>query len=121
MKPQPPFSNSYVVPGAALIAGEYPSSPDEIAARKKLAALLDVGVGKIIDLTTPDDPLAPYDLILERLAHNRTVARHHMPIRDLGICEIEEMVHILDSVDTALSEGQTVYVHCWGGVGERER
>ncbi len=27
------------------------------------------------------------------------------------------MVDILDTIDAALEEGRTVYVHCWGGVG----
>ena len=27
------------------------------------------------------------------------------------------MVKILDTIDEALAEGHTVYVHCWGGIG----
>src|SRR3954468_23860794 len=114
---QRPFANSYVVPGAALIAGEYPSAIDEVPSREKLAAVLDAGVETIVDPTTPEDGLAPYDLRLARLAKGRHVERCRMPIPDRDICDVGQMAGILDCIDTALSAGRTVYVHCWGGVG----
>jgi hypothetical protein len=112
-----PFPNSYVVPNAALIAGEYPFDADESAARHKLAGLLDVGVETIVDLTTPDDDLDDYAPLLLELALGRAVERVRMPVRDLRTPTRAEMIRILDRIDSALSGGQTVYVHCWGGVG----
>jgi protein-tyrosine phosphatase len=40
-----------------------------------------------------------------------------MSIPDMDTPAPEEMVRILEAIDAALEAGQTVYVHCYGGIG----
>jgi protein-tyrosine phosphatase len=118
--PRPrPIPNSYWVPGAAVIAGEYPGGRTRDAARRKLAALLDAGVTHWVDLTEEIDPLAPYDDVLVELAEERgtTVSYTRLSIPDMDVPPAERMTEILDAIDAALDAGGTVYVHCWGGIG----
>ena len=112
-----PLPNSYTISDTRLIAGEYPGAPDSDEAQRRLAALLDAGVQTFVDLTTPDDGLVPYDPILRQLPLGALAERVHMPIPDLRVCGDHQMRRILDAIDSALDTGQTVYVHCWGGVG----
>ena len=119
---RPPIPDSYVVPDTHLAAGEYPGSPPgtSAAARDaKLAAFLDAGAAAFIDLTGPDDRLAPYAPALRALAERRglTVTHEHYSIPDMGVCAAEHMAAALDAVDAHLAAGRGVYVHCWGGVG----
>jgi protein-tyrosine phosphatase len=79
--------------------------------------LLNAGVQTFVDLTTPDDGLTSYDPILRQLPLGALAERIHMPIPDLRVCGDQQMRRILDAIDSALDTGQTVYVHCWGGVG----
>ena len=48
----------------------------------------------------------------------RHVIHKRMSIRDLSTPSTEEMVEILDTIDLALSEGQNIYLHCFGGKGQ---
>jgi len=50
----------WVEPGR-LLAGEYPGAWTPDKAARKLQLLVDAGVESIIDLTTPADPLEPYE------------------------------------------------------------
>jgi protein-tyrosine phosphatase len=36
---------------------------------------------------------------------------------DLSVPPLAEMVNILNTIDSAIVSGRTVYLHCWGGVG----
>lgn len=117
-----PFPNSYVVPDTRLIAGEYPGCAPgrRRRAEAKLGAVLDAGVRTLVDLTRPEDGLAPYADALAAAAAERglgDVVHHALPIRDMGTCGAAEMRAILDTIDAALADGRGVYVHCWGGVG----
>jgi hypothetical protein len=112
-----PLPNSYLIPDTRLLAGEYPGAPDPADAQRRLDALLDAGVQTFVDLTTPDDGLTSYDPILRQLPLGALAERIHMPIPDLRVCGDHQMRRILDAIDSALDTGQTVYVHCWGGVG----
>ncbi len=88
-----------------LLAGAYPGTAVAVA------ALEHGGVTTFVDLTHPSDPLADYAHLLHdarRLAH---------PIPDMGIPTAGHLMQILDDIDAATSQGGTVYVHCWGGVG----
>jgi protein-tyrosine phosphatase len=40
-----------------------------------------------------------------------------MPIKSFSTPSRAEMIRTLDTIDTALAGGQTVYVHCWAGIG----
>ena len=94
----------YVV-GDGLHAGAY---PEDAAA---VASLEADGITVFVDLTHPSDPLDAYGHLLcgsRRVSH---------PIRDMATPTSGRMMTILDEIDEALAEGESVYVHCWGGVG----
>ena len=110
--PQKPIPNSYwVVPGK-LLAGEYPRNLDAASSAGKMKALTDAGVSTFIDLTAPADGLKPYG---EWLAN---AERRSFPIDDLDIPQSrEQTAAILDLIDDNMANGETTYVHCWGGIG----
>lgn len=64
-----------------------------------------------LDLTEEKERLEPY---IDRAGGAIYMRR---PIRDLDCCSEAEMNGILDVIDAARDSGDTVYVHCWGGVG----
>ena len=116
-----PIPNSYwVVPGR-FAAGEYPGAKYADEAAVKLEALLGEGIDHFIDLTTESSefvPLEPYKEIVEEAARKlgATLGWERHPIIDVSVpSSPEEMARILNAIDSAMSEGKTVYVHCWGG------
>ena len=119
MKTDQPSPNSYWVRPGRFAAGEYPGDRDSRQAAQKLEGLLDAGIDHFIDLTEHGE-LAPYDEIAEQIAGSlgRQVGWERYAIPDLSVPRAREhMTSILDAIDDALSNGKTVYVHCWGGVG----
>ena len=65
-----------------------------------------------IDLTEKDEGLLPYSGMIGTAYHLR------FPIRDMSVPESSKTtIAILDAIDKYMEGGQTVYVHCWGGVG----
>jgi len=107
-----PIKNCYWVEPGQLLAGEYPRDKDEQSSQDKMNALLDSGVAAFIDLTESDEGLRPYSSLLGSATHYR------FPIRDYSIPECPSLTkNILDTIDSCLERGQTVYVHCWGGIG----
>lgn len=106
-----PIRDSYRV-AAGFLAGEYPGSADLDQAARRLRAFTDHGVTLFVDLTHPGDPLEPYDGLLGDGAR-----RTSHPIVDMGTTTVPHMMRILDEVDSAIEDGGTVYVHCWGGIG----
>lgn len=114
-----PYPNSYWIQNGVFLAGEYPGATSRGEAQAKLTALLDAGINCFIDLTEPGE-LVPYDSLLRRLAAGRgiSVEHHRHPIRDVSTPNNPgDMVDILDRIDSAISAGRKVYVHCWGGTG----
>lgn len=113
--------DSYWVDEGRLLAGPYPGAVSKAEAQAKLDAFLDVGVTCFIDLTEEGEgpPLKPYSSLLRGRAAKRGVGVTHLrlPIRDVDIAHPWQMRAILQTIDLALDEGETVYVHCWGGVG----
>jgi predicted protein tyrosine phosphatase len=88
-----------------LLAGGYPGTTEAVSALER------DGVTVFVDLTHPSDPLDDYGHLLRggrRLAH---------PIPDMGTPTAGHVIGILDDIDAAQGQGETVYVHCWGGVG----
>lgn len=114
-----PITDSYWVRPGRLLAGEYPRHKDDEASRPKLRRLLEAGVTFFLDLTEIEEGLKPYVPLLQEevAALGRSVAHRRMPIRDGRTPTHEEMAHILNTIDSALAEGHTIYVHCWGGKG----
>jgi len=117
--PDAPIANSYWLLEGQLLAGEYPGANDDERAREKLNAMLAAGIRSFIDLTAPDDPLAPYELLLKQVASNSGVDVHYsrMPIGDMSVPSHEMMRDILRTIDVEIAAGRRVYVHCWGGIG----
>ena len=100
----------WVEPGA-LVAGEYPGSRDDADAIARLDALRAAGMTSFVDLTQEGE-LAPYQPLLRAGVRYRRMAVH-----DLDVPSNAEMRALLDLVDGELARGETVYVHCWAGVG----
>jgi protein-tyrosine phosphatase len=93
---------------------------DNYMSRQKLRRLLQAGVTFFLDLTQAGEyGLRPYTplLVEEAAAMGRAVKHQRMPIRDRETPTQEEMVHILDTIDALLAQGETAYVHCYGGIG----
>ena len=95
-----------------FLAGGYPGAGDADQAARRLRAFAEHDVALFVDLTHPSDGLDPYDTLLRvgarRVAH---------PIVDMGTTTIPHMSRILDDIDAVIGEGNTVYVHCRGGIG----
>jgi len=112
-----PLENSYwVVPGK-LLAGEYPRTKERTSSILRLEALVLAGITLFIDLTTPRDPLEPYEDLLCEVSKD-LARRMSFGIPDVSVPSSRHlMADILDAIDRELAAGNGVYVHCWGGVG----
>ena len=109
-----PHGNTYWVDAGRLLAGEYPGARDGDAAAIKLGQYLDAGVDCFIDLTE-DSELEPYEerLYAEAATRGKKVEYRRVPIPDVSVPRSrDEMRVILDAIDSALSSGRIVYVHC---------
>jgi rhodanese-related sulfurtransferase len=113
-----PIPESYWVLPNRFLAGEYPGSHDENAARRRISAFLETGITDFLDLTKPGE-LIPYEPILKELASAYGLSAYYtrIPIQDLGLPTRDTMKTILDAIDLALNKDRKIYVHCWGGVG----
>lgn len=109
----------WVQPG--LLAGEYPGAGTPDGAATKLDLLLEAGVDTIIDLTTDNDGLRPYDDDLRsaavRVDRRHWVQRFSCPIPDMGVIDTVGYDQIVDVIQMEIAGGHPVYVHCWGGRG----
>jgi ADP-ribosyl-[dinitrogen reductase] hydrolase len=114
---RPPLPNSHWIQPQRLLAGEHPSGLDDAATRKRLARLVGAGIDCFIDLTEPRE-FTSYEPMLAELPGGRAVAYLRRPIRDHGLPEsAAHMQRILDTLDRALAEGRSVYLHCRAGIG----
>ena len=100
--PHDQLVNAYwVVPGR-LLAGPYPSAPDPINAQKQVAALLDLGVDYIVDLTEPGEyGLRNYWPLLLEASKDQggTIVRRNWSIPDMSVPTGEQMRATLDDID----------------------
>ena len=96
-----------------FFAGEYPGAREPGEAAAKMARFDEWGVTLFIDLTEEGE----YDLRRYEpwLPPNANHVR--LPIRDLDVPSPDGMRAILDRIDAALEADETVYVHCFGGIG----
>jgi ADP-ribosylglycohydrolase len=111
--PRPaPLPNSYWVLPGRLLAGEYPATGQLDGARERIEQLLRAGIDCFVDLTPPEE-LPPYEGMLPA-----AIAYHRLPIRDHDVpAHTQVMVDILALIESALSAGRSLYVHCHAGVG----
>jgi hypothetical protein len=96
---------------STLLAGGYPGGMTLDGSEPVVRRYERLGVTLFVDLTHPADPLPTYerDLVAAR--------RSPHPIVDLGTPTLIQLERILDEIDAALADDDTVYVHCWGGIG----
>lgn len=115
-----PHENCYWVVPDRLMAGEYPAAARVEDTYRKLAAIAAAGVRHFIDLSEKHALVAPYDVVLPRIAQaqHTEIGYDRFAIQDMGIPETPELTNaILDRIDAVMAEGKIPYVHCWGGVG----
>ena len=113
MSPIQPIQHCYWV-SPRLLAGEYPRNDDEASSQDKIKALITAGISTFVDLTEEQE-LKPYQPLLPPYPD---IAYHRFPIRDVSIPTSPDLTKaILDTIDQAIAQEKTVYVHCWGGVG----
>lgn len=110
--PPVPLPDAYwVVPGR-FMAGPYPGGVGGAATvAETVELLLAAGVTFFLDLTEPGEAPDYTRYLGGRARHVRAA------IVDFDVPSHREMIHILDTIDGALDRGQTVYLHCFAGLG----
>lgn len=94
-----------------FLAGQHPQPLAFLLPTQALRALLAEGFNTFIDLTQEDETSSYAE-------HVHPCDYHRFPIDNAFIPEAPvEMTDILDHIDTALTQGGKVYLHCWGGRG----
>ena len=117
-----PVKNSYCVVKDHVYAGEFPGSLDLDESSARLESFLAFGINCFIDLTegVPEPgKAAPYQSLLSQVASELgvQVEHHNLIIEDLSIPSLSGMKEIQDLIESQVSLGNKVYIHCWGGVG----
>ncbi|HEV2772938.1 MAG TPA: hypothetical protein VGV57_08965 [Thermoleophilaceae bacterium] len=102
------------------MAGPYPGAKQKQEAERKLRDYLDAGISCFLDLTEEGESgLRPYGALLRTLATKRGLEVVHLrlPVSDLEVPTEWRMRLVQSALREAVGAGETVYVHCWGGVG----
>jgi protein tyrosine/serine phosphatase len=111
---------TYWVEKGRLMAGEYPGSFSTLEARTNLRWLMKNGITSFVDLTQEGDGNLPgYSILLDEEAgiYERGVKYRRFPIRDFDVPSIVEMKQILRWIKAGITDGDCMYVHCFGGKG----
>ena len=116
VQPRPHDNCYWLLPGRVM-AGEYPGLADPQQQSRRLEAMVGAGVCVVVDLTDPSEGLPPYVDALRATAQGAAIQCQRFPIKDFSVPEAATMRCILDAVDAALAAGDTVYLHCHGGIG----
>jgi hypothetical protein len=120
-----PFDRTYWVISGKFLAGPYPGSHDPDEAGKRLKALIQCGVQRVINLMDEqenrqaDPPLLPYVESLNRLGEEMGIptALIQLPIQNQNHPAPGMMNAILAEIDGSIAGNRPVYIHCWGGRG----
>lgn len=110
----------YPIDPGTLYGGEYPGDRNPEIARARILALIELGVRTFIDLTSPDDHMAPYAELLAELERDTgtQLRRISLPVPDMSIPDSDEVMQtIIDTVRESITSRPAVYIHCWGGIG----
>ena len=108
-----------------IAVSEYPSDRFDKDSHR-LQEALERGCTAFVDLTEPGEnggfahrPLPDYEPLLHELAGQAgvSVAYHRFPVRDQTAPTVEQMRHILATIDDLRGAGHHVLVHCLGGIG----
>jgi protein-tyrosine phosphatase len=104
-----------------VLGGEHPCpGGDARLHAHRLDALLALGVTTFVDLTERgENGIEPYARrVRQRAGRDLPVSYHAFPIRDASVPRDRAMVErLLDTIDVALANDETVYLHCRSGVG----
>jgi len=116
--PQRPNPETYwVIPGRFL-AGAFPASLDVSIAGRSLANFLKIGLDTFIDLTSEyERPDYSNALQVEAAEFGMNATHQHFSIRDGDLPSVEQMIRILNFIDSSLAAGHNLYLHCYGGIG----
>ncbi len=118
LKNKKPACNYFWLQPQKVMVGEYPSSRALANVRERMREFLEVGITFFLDLTEEGEMPSYLPALKEEAnAMGKTVDYARMPVRDVGIPSKEYMVKILDTIDNAIANNHTVYVHCRGGIG----
>jgi hypothetical protein len=123
-----PHPGMYWVIPEQLLAGRYPGNHKPSSMEARLAALLEAGIGSIVNLTEEEEALehtngeqfTPYENRLEQIAqeHGKVVEIIRYGIPAGGTPTEEEMALILDAIDAEIDgRNSPTYVHCSDGAG----
>ena len=112
-----PHDNCYWLLPGRILAGEYPGVADFQQQSRRLEAMFGAGVRCVVDLTDPSEDLPPYVDALRATAQGAAIDCQRFPIEDFSVPEATTMRCILDAIDASLNAGDTVYLHCHGGIG----
>jgi atypical dual specificity phosphatase len=114
-----PHGNCYWLAPGRILAGQYPAGPTAQLLARQMQALLDAGVTHCIDLTHESEMLPPYaDALAQAAAARGIVATaQRFSVADFGVPSASGMRRTLAAIDTAISIGGTVYIHCRAGIG----
>ncbi len=115
---RPPLPRSYWVLPGKLLAGGYPGRGN--ADRDDVEGILGAGIDVFLDLTDEGEAIGaePYGPRLEGLLTRRshTAERRAAGMRDMS-AEPGKVQLAFDELDSLLSSGKNVYLHCLGGLG----
>ena len=108
-----------------VLGGAYPGDLDPRKARRKLEALLDLGIHSIVSLMEAREhdrdgvPFEPYTPLAATLARVREIEVEFasFPIADQGVPSVDQMRALQAFLDERRALGRRTYVHCWGGRG----
>ena len=112
-----PHDNCYWLLPGRMLAGEHPGLADPQQKSRRLEAIVGAGVRCVVDLTDPSEGLPPYVDALQAVAQDAAICCLRFPIQDFSVPDPTTMRCILEAVDAALAAGDTVYLHCHGGIG----
>ena len=120
MHPDPPIPESYWVQPGQVLAGAYPllvGEPEQ-AMLQRVRRFLAVGMTAFVDLTEAHECVSYFPFLMAGVSERTCPpAYQRLSIRNWDVPPPAMMTRILDTIDTALAEGQSVYVHCAGGIG----
>lgn len=102
-----PFEACYWLLADRILAGEHPGADH-------LNALQFAGITRFIDLTSPSDPVKPYEPLP---VHGVAASRESHPVMDFGVPTAQAMRAVLDSIKASLKRDERIYLHCRAGIG----
>jgi ADP-ribosyl-[dinitrogen reductase] hydrolase len=130
-----PLPRSYWALPGKILAGGYPGRGRGGGPEAELSAILGAGIDAFVDLTEAGEERgAPYAPLLESRTSPRSgsqggsqngsrsrpqsgpVLRRQIPTADMA-ADPEAVRAALGELDSLLSQGRTVYLHCLGGLG----